>query len=331
MSPDVTFELLSLEALDLCHLALAEAIAPSAPADADVGLGGADGRRLEALLHRSLAWSREQFAALASRALHRQLTYGKHPLVWSHLFTDADRAELAEMLAALHATGGLLGRALMRDWFRREQDRAGVKESVLHEALSAPLEPLKPESALDYFRRLVPTLGIDPQRYGPDLRRHAFTLAVATERSLLTAVQDVIRGRLDTGQAIRTAPKDVQELLDAAGVSPRNPAYADAVCRTNLMDSYNQGLQQEMDDPDVREMFPVWKYSNPADSRSRLKHAARDGNYYPASVPFTVVRGTEAEDVISCRCTPIPVSKFEWRRLRAKGARIADGFADVPA
>jgi hypothetical protein len=38
------------------------------------------------------------------------------------------------------------------------------------------------------------------------------------------------------------------------------------------------------------------------------------------------MRGTEAADVCNCRCCPIPVNKWQWAKLAAAGARIADGY-----
>jgi predicted double-glycine peptidase len=206
-----------------------------------------------------------------------------------------------------------------------------VRESVLREELtSAPVEPLPPEAAVSYFRGLVPTLGVDPQRFGQDQRRRAFTLAAATDQQLLGTVQGLIADRLKSGQQFRAAPGEIDQLLADAGVSPKNPQYSEMVFRTNMMDAYTTASDAERRDPDVIATFPVWKYSNPHDSRSRPTHAERNGWYYPADVPFVTVRGTGIEDAANCRCVPIPVDKWDWARLRAGGARIADGYPDVP-
>ena len=95
------------------------------------------------------------------------------------------------------------------------------------------------------------------------------------------------------------------------------------------MDALGQGLQDELNQ--TQEVFPVWRYSNPCDSRSRPHHAARNGKYYPSSVPFVKVRGEGIEDAANDRCVQIPVDRWTWRELRAAGARIADGYPDVPA
>jgi predicted double-glycine peptidase len=193
------------------------------------------------------------------------------------------------------------------------------------------LSPMPPQRAVEYFTGLVPTLGTDPQRFGDDLRRRAFTLAVATDQELLGRVQDLVGERLRTGQGVGPGGRDVQQLLDDAGVSTSNPQYAEAVFRTNTHDAYHQGGTEAMQDPDVRDTFPVWQYSNPHDSRSRKTHAERNGKYYPSSVPFVQVRGTDAGDAINCRCDQIPIDKWTWAKRRGSGARVAEGYPDVPA
>jgi predicted double-glycine peptidase len=197
--------------------------------------------------------------------------------------------------------------------------------SALHRLLEdTRLPALQPEAALDFFRSLVPTLGADPHRLD-SYRRTAFTLAVATEQELLVSVQQVILDRLTSG-LVGTGPAAVQAVLDAAGVSAANPAYAENVFRTNAMDSYVQASQDQIQAQ--ADLFPVYLYSNPADSRSRPTHAERDGKYYPSTVPFTQVRGTTKEDVINCRCVPVPIDRRSWSDLKNKGMRIADGYVD---
>lgn len=198
---------------------------------------------------------------------------------------------------------------------------APLRESRLHRVLEAagPVQALAPDDALSFFRALLPTLGTDPARQLPDLRRTAFTLAVATEQELLATVQQVIAGRLASGD-VGTGKAAVQAVLDAAGVGS-DPRYAETVFRTNAMDSYNQGLQDQLQQE--AETFPVWKYSAVTDNRARPWHAARNGNYYPTSTPFNRVRGTDAKDVMNCRCTAIPIDKWEWAELQEKGARLS--------
>lgn len=206
-----------------------------------------------------------------------------------------------------------------------------VKESItLHEELDTPQKPIQPEKAVGYFKGLVPTLGTDPKFTADKHRRQAFTMAVATDKDLLTKVQATIRNRLETGEGISKTPRVIDQILQDAGVSPKNPGYSEMVWRTNAMDAYNTGAEEERQDPDVIETFPVWRYANPHDVRSRKEHAERAGKYYPATVSFFEVRGRGINDAANCRCTSIPIDKWDWAELKGKGARIAAGYPDVP-
>ena len=186
--------------------------------------------------------------------------------------------------------------------------------------LPATIPLLPPEKALDYFSKLVPTLGVDPEVYGPLMKRRAFTLAVATDKVILENVQSIIRDSMANGNAEVIA--DVQEVLDKAGVSPKNPQYAELVVRTNTMDAYNQGHEEERLDPDVLEYFPVARWDAIRDERTRHSHAERSGKYYPGNVSFQEVRGSEAEDVINCRCVFTGIFRDEWERLKKAGAKL---------
>lgn len=176
-----------------------------------------------------------------------------------------------------------------------------------------PVPNLEPTRAVDYFRKLVPSLGGSSARYGPRLDRHSFTLAVASDQVILDRVKAAILRSLQSGST--DAGIVVEDILDEAGVSPRNPQYADMVVRTNIMDAYNQGAQDELAEPDMQEAFPVWEYLGVQDSRTGEDHAPKIGKYYPSSVPFAEVRGGR---VFNCRCSFAPVSRFMSGNLKVE-------------
>jgi SPP1 gp7 family putative phage head morphogenesis protein len=183
---------------------------------------------------------------------------------------------------------------------------------------------LKPPAAVDYFRKLVPTVGVkSPERYGKYLERRAFTLAVDTDETLLARVKDVIQSRLEDGVPVDPA-RDIDAILEESGVAPQNPYYADMVFRTNAMDAYTQGQQQEYADPEVEDEFPAWEYHAIVDSRSRPHHAERDSGLYPASVSFNEVRGTEPAELINCRCAWSPVHRVVLQRRLAAGEQFRE-------
>ncbi|MFO0937846.1 MAG: NUDIX domain-containing protein [Gemmataceae bacterium] len=97
----------------------------------------------------------------------------------------------------------------------------------------------------------------------------------------------------------------------------------DMVFRTNAIDAYNTGADDERQDPDVAEAFPVWQYLGIEDGRQGKDHEPHFGKYYPASVTFNQVRGDRP---FNCRCSQRVVSKREWGRLQAAGARVEEGW-----
>jgi hypothetical protein len=177
---------------------------------------------------------------------------------------------------------------------------------------------ITPVEAVSHFRKLVPTLGIDPARYGPRLERHAFTLAVASDEALLAKVKDVIARQLAAGRSFNPAG-DIGDLLDAAGVSPRNPQYAEMVYRTNMNDAYTAGQTAELQSAGMRDLFPAWRYLGIDDERAGDDHRPKFDRLYPSSASFAEVRGPR---VYNCRCGMQPVSAGELAQLRAAGERV---------
>lgn len=287
----------------------------------------------ERLLQQSIDAGGEVLRKLSRKAVGRLLA-SNHPWhVKTHgqrLFTDDELLILAEELAAIRTTATLLARSLVAERGEKVRRRR-VKESTdtgvsvgLTEGLASVLFP---EDALAFFRALIPMLGLDPH-FLPDMRRSAFHLAVATDTELLSAVQDAISSRIESGQ-VGTGPAAIDAILDAAGVSPRNPQYSDMVMRTNFLDATNNGYHEQL----KREIdtFPTWRFSNPNDSRSRPKHAALNGKYFPSTVSIDQVRGATIADKANCRCVQVGIDKWSWADLKAGGARIADGYVDIAA
>lgn len=289
------------------------------------------------MLRRAVGEGSAVLSDLALLAVSRLVQQGPQAVLSARsLFSAAEKKDLAEALAATNATAELLGRSRIRlRQARAEEQKENFSENDSTDFTAfdegdpeGGVKPLAPEAALDYFRNLVPRLSIDPQRWGEQLRRDAFTLAGATDEQMLSRVQDVIRKRLETGEGIGSAPREIRALLDQAGVSPRNSYYGDMVFRTNMMDAFTTGGESERMHPDVIETFPVWRYLGIRDGRQGTDHEPHFDKYYPARVTFHEVRGKR---VFSCRCTPQAISKWRWAKLRAAGARIADGYEDVPA
>jgi len=282
---------------------------PAKP-EAQIAIAGPDGQAAIKLTERAMADGRAILESITRDAVMRKLEAGKAE---GSLFTPDELALLAETIAASNATAELLGRYRIRE---QMQDTESTLRFIAFDAADTPLrvKPIPPEEALRYFRDLMPSLSEDPE-FDDRHRRTSFTLAENTGEVMLRAVQDAITEALAKGT---TGTYAVQSILDAAGVTPRNPQYAEMVFRTNALDSYNTGYDDERQDPDVAEEFPVWQYEGIKDGRQGSDHAPHFGKYYPASVSFNEVRGDRP---FNCRCTQRVVNRREWARLEAAGAR----------
>jgi hypothetical protein len=299
--------------------------------EGEVALAGSDGAQAEKLLKAAKDEGTKKLSELAEAAVGRLVDAGPGALRFKQLFTHEELADLADQIAATNATAELLGRARIRKRQEQAEKNAGSVARFSEQPTDlrvfderGGLTPLPPRAALDYFKKLVPGITVDAARFGPLMERQAFTLAVTTDQTLLNSVQDIIRGRLASGEAFKKAEREIQALLEAAGVAPANPQYSEMVFRTNMRDAYQTGAQREL--AQVKETFPVWMYAavgGPGgDGRNRPSHLAKHGKYYSSSVPFTVVRGTNAEDVCNDRCDSIPVDRWEWEELVKAGARV---------
>ncbi len=181
---------------------------------------------------------------------------------------------------------------------------------------------MAPKAALEHFANLVPGLNITPDHFEQQHQAEAFKLAEATDSAMLARVKGAIQRGLEQGEP-KQAVASIQGILDDAGVSPKNPQYAEMVFRTNAMSAYNAGSSKEMQDPDVAESFPVWQWASILDGRGRPEHEDRNENYYPNDTSFEDVRDADGFDGYNCRCSTIPIFVDDWNDLQADGAEVS--------
>ncbi len=271
-----------------------------------------------------------------SHAAVGRLLESSSPLRVKSLFTSAERQALADAIAATNATANLLGRARIQERLKRAAKLRGLKdfsdEATAFTAFdeTVPVRPLPPEKALRYFQGLYPKLDVDPERFGPQMKRHAFTLAEDTEGTVLDKVKEVISRVLDTGEKVSAAPRMIDQILEGAGIHPRNSAYGELVFRTNMMDSYGIGADEERQAPHVAPFFPAWKFLGILDGRQRPSHQVHFDHYFPNEVTFAEVRDSvKGEfDGFQCRCVAQPVDRWTWAKLQQGGAEVSS-FAEV--
>lgn len=295
-----------------------ERFAELPPVD-EVALAGPDGKRAAELLGAAKARGTRTLYYLTRRAVRRLLA-NPDAASSAFLFDPDERQALADSLAATNATATMLGRSRIREIAEQaelvNQGLAEFGENDRFMAFVEPPPPLPPKAAIEYFQRLVPGLQDNPA-LSDAIKRESFTLAATTDEVLLSKVKDVI---LEGLQGAGGGPQKIDDILDAAGVGPRRAGYGELVYRTNMMNAYVKGAQEEVATPEMQEMFPVWQYIGIRDGRQGKDHEPHFDRYYPSSSRFEDVRGPR---IFNCRCCPAPVSKYEWKRLQASGASVS--------
>lgn len=285
-------------------------------------LPGPSGDKLANIIAGTAIDGADVLLATARKAITRLLA-DDHWKKAKTLFTDAELMTLSKAIGKTTITANLLGRTRVLGSVPMATKLADAELPNAGDVLNRlpnRVPSLVPEQALAYFRNLVPTLGADANLLLPTLERQAFTLAVATEQTLLTKVQDIISDRLATGK-VGDARLAIDDVLEQAGVSPRNMQYGELIMRTNAMDAYNRGASEQI--AGMEDIFPVWQYAGIRDGRQGEDHEPHFDRYYPASASFETVRGSR---VWNCRCVAIPVDKFQWSELQASGARVESSW-----
>ena len=288
---------------------------------------GATGKTVARLLADAQDAGREAMeSALRSAVARRIQITGGRPS-GNPLFSNNELQEIQQAILRAVISADLLGRAkiVRQAESIRSRKRTFAAGDVADVLADLPSLPGTPTDVLDYFRSLIPTLGIDPHVYGPLMERHAFTLAAATERTLLNKVQDALTNYLktdwlDPNSADKShGARVVQQVLDQCGVTPANPQYAEMCFRTNVIDSFNTGVTRQIQTPEMLEEFPAWRYLGIQDGREGDDHRPHFDKLYPSSAAFAEVRGPR---VFNCRCTSQPIHKTEIAELIKAGERV---------
>ena len=300
-----------------------------------MALAGHDGKQASKILQHTIQTGAATLGTLTEKAVRRYLSRGRPG---DDIFTPEEVQQLADQIAATLATADLLGR--YRIIKRLDQAKA------FHEAnkfadhyvrfadvptdfsafASSPLGPFSPVAALKWFRSLLPRV-LNPDGWIHKTIDHAFQRALDCIANVTVKVHKAIGDVLEDGGGVPQGTDAVQTILDAAGVTPDQPHYAETVFRTNAHDAYQGGAEAQLADPDVKDHFPAWQWSTIMDGRQRDAHGERNERYYPNSVSFFDVRDKDGFDGFNCRCSTIPVYKDDWKELKANGADFS-AFAE---
>jgi len=211
------------------------------------------------------------------------------------------RAQLAALLAVAIFNSYLLGRAQVYADVRAQgtgvsiqvsgltPDTRHLKPDVLAAALvdvGLGFEPLPFDEAIDYFRNKVP---VSPERFRAlsiAARKKAFTVADGANRQVRDHIKQLLDHSLSEGLTLKDFQEGAADVLDNAGIAPREPWYWETVYRTNMQTSYQAGRWQQMTDPEVVSERPYIRYVSALLPTTRPSHREKHGLIYPADDPF---------------------------------------------
>lgn len=272
--------------------------------------------------------------AIADAAAAGTARFLRAPSASRPFLIDDELLAISKPLASAIAVSDLIGR------YRINRIASGLDSAMLFNDepdIITPWTPddlrklFTPRSALDFFRAIMPIEVSEPLFEALAVGR-AFSLAVTTSEVIQRKVARVIEDRIQTGKMIRSAPREIDEILEDAGITHRK-GYGEMVLRTNVMESYRHGAWDQFNSPNIVPFFPVWQYTGIDDGRERGADRAKAAanpelpdhhkhfkKFWPRDVPFFVVRGTDISDVANCRCDFLPVDKREWARFQKAGA-----------
>lgn len=223
---------------------------------------------------------------------------------------------LAELMHRLLVTGELAGRAT---FFEQAQSQAAFAEGDIPEGFD--FEPLLPEEALRFFRSKVPVSESAFRAMNDKMRAHAFRIAHGEETALVAAVRDridrALQGKMTLGQFMQEAPA----LFSAHGVTSTSRHHLETMFRTNTLTALGAGKWAEAQDPELSQLFPLYRYSAILDDRTREEHAEMHGFTAPADDP--VWDRWWPPNGFNCRCTTVPLSSVYIQRHRVKESRAS--------
>jgi hypothetical protein len=168
--------------------------------------------------------------------------------------------------------------------------------------------------------------GVLTRQVGPRLTEPNFAGASPPEFTLggLSDAALIQRAKLETELQKQGLPLSKKAAYGYYGVQPPDPEDpGDALGAPPAAPAPAPPFAEPAAGPD--EDMPVWLYAGVPDGRQGADHEAHFGKYFPSSVPFAQVRGPRWQ---GCRCRPVRVTRAGWRKLKAAGARIAEGYED---
>lgn len=225
----------------------------------------------------------------------------------------ADLLGRAQVVRTVHKRTGRtveIGQRTTR--FRFEEGDDGRNENLGDSVLAFPVgfdASLPNDDVAAYLRGLTPVTRDVFDGLTAAYRKDAFTLAGVADTRLLTKIRDELADVAEQGGTAAQFDKAVSQMLSDAGVEEMSAFTLDTAFNTAMQRAYSRGRYDQMKEPEVKAVLPVWQYWTVGDNRVRPEHRVLHG--FAAHADDPVWNKIYPPNGFNCRCSVVPIPASE--------------------
>ena len=177
---------------------------------------------------------------------------------------------------------------------------------------------------IDFFRQKISL----PTQSWTDIYKaehdHAFVIAGAIRRDLLTDLRTAVDKSIATGATLDQFRKDFDQIVGKHGWQYKGERgwRTNVIWETNLRQSYNAGREAQMADPELRKRRPYGLYRHGDSRHPRPEHKSWDGTVLPLDDPWWSTHSPQ--NGWGCKCKKFMLSQ---RDVERQGLKISDAPA----
>ena len=247
---------------------------------------------------------------------------------------------LGELLARHLAAADLLGRAQV---IRTVHKRTGRTPEIGQRATGIRFDegdddtaddfPVSFDASLpnddiaDYLRGLTPVSKEVFDGLSAAYKKDAFTLAGVADQRLIAKIRDELADVAQKGGTAEDWEKVVNEMLTSEGIQDLNAFTLDTAFNTAMQRAFARGRYDQMKEPAVKAVLPVWQYWTVGDDRVRPEHRVLHG--FAAHADDPVWLKIYPPNGFNCRCGVVPILESDLSPAALEAAKTP-GMARLP-
>src|SRR5690606_39080854 len=162
----------------------------------------------------------------------------------------------------------------------------GSRGSLMAWRVSA--DPVKNESAIEWFRKKVPLTREQWDQLVDDAKRRAFTVSSVARLDVIADTLAALDRAIAEGTTFQEFKKDVAaKLPEECQGTVKDPAWRlETIHRTNVQSAYSAGRYEQMTDPEVVKFRPYFMFDAIIDDRTTNECKALHGVIRPQDDPY---------------------------------------------